>query len=70
MIYCGNGPKVAAKDLRISPKADEQGGKERSLRKSWSQYHNCMKRQMDLIFDATSRIRKSFGARLISPGIV
>ena len=70
MIYCGNGPKVAAKDLRISPKADEQSGKERSLRKGWSQYHDCMKRQMDLIFDAIYRIRKSFGACLSSPGIV
>ena len=70
MIYCRNGQKVAAKDLRVPPKADEQGYKERSLCKGWSQYHDCTKRQMDLIFDAAYCIRKSFGARLISPGIV
>ena len=52
VVYCKNGQKVTAKDIRVSITADEQVQEDLSLRDGWSKYNNYMDRQIDLILEA------------------
>lgn len=52
VVYCKNGQRVTAKDIRVSITADEQDREDRSLRDGWSKYNNYMNRQVDLILEA------------------
>lgn len=52
VVYCKNGQKVTAKDIRVSITADEQEQENLSLRNGWSKYNNYMNRQIDLILEA------------------
>ena len=66
VVYCKNGQKVTAKDIRVSITADKQEQEDLSLRNGWSKYNNYMNRQIDLILEtdwanAFQRQTLSFG---------
>lgn len=52
VVYCKNGQKVMASDIRASITADEQAQEDLALRGGWSKYNDYMDRQIDLILDA------------------
>ena len=52
VVYCKNGQKITAKDIRVSLNRDEQRREASFRRNGWEKYNNYMNRQLDLILDA------------------
>ena len=52
VVYCKNGQKITARDIRVSLNRDEQRREASFRRNGWEKYNSYMDRQLDLILSA------------------